>query len=103
MGMAGRKFVQSNSNYRYGFNGQEKSDEIGAGFTTAMYWEYDSRIGKRWNLDPVPKIGESEYACLGNNPIHLSDILGNDPNPPGNNSKGYMYSFFGSSSSIFYL
>ncbi len=90
--MPGRKFKQANSSYRYGFNGQEKSDEIAEGLTTAMYWEYDSRTGRRWNLDPVPKIGESEYACFGNNPIYLSDPSGNQPDPPGkNNTKSYDY------------
>ncbi len=89
--MPGRKFKQANSSYRYGFNGQEKSDEIAAGLTTAMYWEYDSRTGRRWNLDPVPKIGESEYTCFGGNPIYLGDALGNDPDPPSKNTKGYDY------------
>jgi hypothetical protein len=37
--------------YRYGFNGQEKSDEIaGEGnHNTAEFWEYDTRTGRRWN------------------------------------------------------
>ena len=40
--------------YRYGFQNQEKDDEIkGEGISyTAEYWEYDSRLGRRWNLDP---------------------------------------------------
>ena len=54
MVMPGRKY-SAGSAYRYGFNGQEKSDEIGEGLTTAMYWEYDSRIGRRWNVDPIGK------------------------------------------------
>jgi hypothetical protein len=39
--------------YRYSMNGQEKDTDIDAGgnHTTALYWEYDSRIGRRWNLD----------------------------------------------------
>ena len=43
--------------YRYGFNGQEKSDEIkGEGSSyTAEFWEYDPRIGRRWNIDPEEK------------------------------------------------
>ena len=87
MQMPGRKYSNGDG-YRYGFNGQEKSDEIAAGLTTAMFWEYDSRIGRRWNLDPIPKIGESEYMCFGGNPIYLSDALGNQPDPPG---KGYNW------------
>jgi hypothetical protein len=45
--------------YRYGFNGQEKSDEIkGSGNSyTAEFWEYDPRLGRRWNMDPRPTTG----------------------------------------------
>ena len=48
-----------------------------------MYWEYDSRIGRRWNLDPEPITGISEYATLNNSPILYSDVLGNSSEPPG--------------------
>jgi len=44
--------------------------------TTAMFWEYDSRLGRRWNVDPKPTVGISDYACFANNPIWFSDILG---------------------------
>jgi len=83
MQMPGRKFAQVNSSYRYGFNGQEKSDEIAAGLTTAMFWEYDSRIGRRWNIDPVVKVWESSYLCFSGNPIMLTDYLGNDATDNG--------------------
>jgi hypothetical protein len=67
--------------YRYGFNGQEKSTEINAdgNSTTAEYWEYDSRIGRRWNVDPVVKAWISGYACFADNPIFYSDVNGDDP------------------------
>ncbi|MDD3687339.1 MAG: hypothetical protein PHE56_11295, partial [Bacteroidales bacterium] len=65
--------------YRFGFNGQEKDDEI-TGHTgsvyTAMFWEYDARIGRRWNLDPKPQISISDYACFANNPIVYIDPYG---------------------------
>ena len=66
--------------YRYGFNGQEKSDEIkGEGNSyTAQFWEYDPRIGRRWNVDPILKPYESSYASFANNPIWITDRLGND-------------------------
>jgi hypothetical protein len=75
--MPGRNFTSSN-NYRYGFNGQEKVDEIsGSGnHNTAEYWEYDTRLGRRWNLDPKPTVGLSDYACFANNPIWFNDVLG---------------------------
>ena len=58
--------------------GQEKDDEIsGSGnHTTAMFWEYDTRLGRRWNLDPKPNISISQYATFANNPIGLADING---------------------------
>ena len=74
MTMPGRGFQAGK--YRFGFNGQEKSDEIFEGSTTALFWEYDSRTGRRWNVDPKPTVGQSEYATLGNNPILYIDPLG---------------------------
>ncbi|MEQ1733434.1 MAG: hypothetical protein ABL940_07160 [Bacteroidia bacterium] len=75
--LKGRTFNGSGS--RYGFNGQEKDNEVaGAGNSmTAEYWQYDSRLGRRWNIDPVPQIKRSDYSCLGNNPIWYNDVLGN--------------------------
>lgn len=66
--------------YRYGFQGQEKSDEIhGPGnHTTAQFWEYDTRLGRRWNTDPVVKEWESSYATFAGNPVWFVDPLGND-------------------------
>jgi len=65
--------------YRFGFNGQEKVNEIsGMGnHNTAEFWEYDTRLGRRWNLDPVDQISVSNYAVNGNNPIWAYDALGN--------------------------
>ena len=77
MAMPGRSY-QSSSSYRYGMNGQEKDLEIYEGAMTAEFWEYDSRLGRRWNTDPVVKPWESSYACFANNPIWFSDINGDD-------------------------
>jgi RHS repeat-associated protein len=76
--LKGRTFNGSGS--RYGFNGQEKDNEIsGAGNSmTAEYWQYDSRLGRRWNIDPVVKPWESSYATFANNPILFSDPNGDD-------------------------
>lgn len=64
--------------YRFGFNGQEKVDEIaGEGnHNTAKFWEYDTRTGRRWNQDPKPNFSISNYAAFANNPIWFSDALG---------------------------
>lgn len=91
MQMPGRKYSQSNTTYRYGFNGQENSDEIAAGLTTAMYWEYDSRIGRRWNQDPVVKDWESPYLCFSGNPIFFSDVNGDVGKPSNEPPAGQWY------------
>jgi hypothetical protein len=51
MGMPGRKVASEG--YRYGFNGQEKSTELDqdGNSMTAEYWQYDARLGRRWNVD----------------------------------------------------
>lgn len=77
--MTARTF--SSASYRYAFNGQEKDDEVtGNGGTTysAEYWEYDSRLGRRWNIDPVTYPSVSSYSVIMNNPILLSDPNGDD-------------------------
>jgi RHS repeat-associated protein len=76
--MPGRTFTSES--YRYGFQNQEKLDEIsGEGnHYSAEYWEYDPRLGRRWNIDPVVKHHESPYACFANNPIWFIDPNGAD-------------------------
>jgi len=84
------KFTSTNiGGYRYFFNGQEGDNEVFgevANFT-AEFWQYDSRLGRRWNVDPVFKAFESPYACFAGNPIWFTD-------PRGDSSvwdnKGYM-------------
>ncbi|GGH68071.1 RHS repeat-associated core domain-containing protein [Phaeocystidibacter marisrubri] len=72
--------IDGSEGYGYGFQGQEKDDEIsGSGNSyTAMYWQYDSRLGRRWNTDPVVKYHESPYACFANSPIWIIDPNGAD-------------------------
>jgi RHS repeat-associated protein len=80
MVMPGRKYPAAGWLYRYGFNGQERSTEINDNSYTAEYWEYDSKIGRRWNIEPL--IGKypnlSSYATLANNPINATDPNGQD-------------------------
>lgn len=64
--------------YRYGFQGQEKVEELGVGHTTAQFWEYDASLGRRWNVDPAYKHYISNYVAFGNNPLIFVDPLGND-------------------------
>ena len=64
--------------YRYFFNGQEADNEVlgeGASFS-AEFWQYDTRLGRRWNVDPVFKEYESPYACFAGNPVWFADPNG---------------------------
>ena len=74
----GRYYSVANTNYRYGFNGQEKSTEINGSSYTAEFWQYDSRIGRRWNIDPMNGGSISPYAAFNNNAVMFSDLLGLD-------------------------
>ena len=76
MELPGRTF--NSSLYRYSINGQEKTPEIAPNTITAKFWEYDSRIVRRWNIDPDVKPNESSYLCFGGNPIYHNDPDGDD-------------------------
>jgi RHS repeat-associated protein len=66
------------SEYRFGFNGQEKEAEVAelGNIISADYWLYESRLGRRWNVDPKPNPCFSSYSCFANNPISFSDPYG---------------------------
>jgi len=71
------------SDYKYGFNGMKNDDEIyGNGNSyTAEFWQYDPRLMKRWNVDPIVKPWETPYAAFSNNPILNIDPKGANANP----------------------
>lgn len=62
--------------YPFGFNGQERETEINPSVTTATFWEYDGRLGRRWNRDPKTLAFESTYSVLANSPLLYVDPLG---------------------------
>ncbi len=103
--MPGRSYQPES--HRFGFNGQEKDDEInGSGnLNTAMYWEYDTRLGRRWNIDPKPSVSLSNYNCFADNPIWYSDVLGDKlsgtTKEDAQNSVKEMKNIFGPNSAIF--
>jgi len=77
--LAGRKWDSDTTlKARHGFNGQERDDEVsGDGNSmTAEYWQYDPRLGRRFNIDPKFNPSISVYACYANNPIVYRDIKG---------------------------
>jgi hypothetical protein len=82
MPMPNRTYSLSSSKYRFGFNTQEKDDEVyGEGnLNTAEFWEYDTRIGRRWNVDPIPQFTLSDYSVNRNNSIYYNDPDGDCPN-----------------------
>ena len=84
-----RIYTTQTGSYRYGFNTQEKVDEISGdgNHNTAMFWEYDTRLGRRWNLDPKPQVGISDYAVMVCNPVFNMDWLGDKWGNPKEDSK----------------
>jgi len=66
------------SGFRFGFNTQEKDKEIynNNETYTATFWEYDGRLGRRWNLDPKPISSLSSYNTFANNPNLFKDVFG---------------------------
>jgi RHS repeat-associated protein len=85
--MPNRSF--SASSYKYGFNGQEKDDEIKGGGNSLDFGAriHDSRLGKWLSMDPLtnnyPEY--TPYSFCGNSPILFIDIGGKvigNPNSP---------------------
>ncbi|GIV45057.1 MAG: hypothetical protein KatS3mg035_2180 [Bacteroidia bacterium] len=72
--MEGRKY--NLSAYRYAFNTQERIPELNESHYTALYWEYDGRLARRWNVDPKPMVFIGNYVVEYNNPIKWNDPLG---------------------------
>ena len=67
--------------YRYFFNGQEADNEVlGEGALTEFGgFGYDTRIARRWNLDPIFLDGYSPYVVFLDNPIGYVDDDGESP------------------------
>lgn len=76
--------VAANGRYRYGFNGQEKDNEVygseGTSYT-AEFCQYDPRVARRWNLDPVDKPWQSRYHAFSNRPTTNIDPNGANDSP----------------------
>jgi len=76
MQMPGRSF--SSENYRYGFGGHEKDDEISGNGNWYSFGDYGymPRIGRRPSPDPVFRANMSGYLYGANNPIIFVDPEG---------------------------
>ena len=79
--------------YSFGVNGQLKDDEIaGVGNRySAEYWQYDSRLIRRFNQDPKPNPSISNYACFANNPIWFADPDGDTIKISQSDGGSYKY------------
>lgn len=42
------------------------------------FWEFDPRSGRRWNIDPVKKSWQNDYAAFSNTPIWKMDPSGDE-------------------------
>jgi hypothetical protein len=74
---------------RYGYNGTHEQDkEINAdgNYLDFGNFGYDTRVARRFNLDPIDQIFISNYEGFGNNPIYFSDPSGYSPSDPDNGS-----------------
>jgi len=72
--------------YRYGFQNQEKDDEIKGEGNSINYTfrMHDPRLGRFFAVDPLAAkfTGWSPYAFCNDNPIMLIDKDGREPTPP---------------------
>jgi len=82
---------ESSNEYRYGFGGYEKDDEVsGEGNSyTSFYRQYDPRIGRFKSVDPaaVKFAWSSPYVFANNNPIYFTDVYGGEPEDAGDREK----------------
>ena len=82
MGSKEREWKDSSFGYRFGFNGQEKDDEVkGSGNSLSFkYRIYDPRLGRFLSVDPLfaSYPWNSTYAFAENRPIDGIDLEGTE-------------------------
>jgi RHS repeat-associated protein len=66
--------VEGDNKYQY--NGIEYNNDFGVNIGFAYFRGYDAAVGRWWQVDPKPTLGESVYSAMGNNPVRYSDPLG---------------------------
>ena len=83
MPIMGRVSNGESGGYRYGFGGHEKDDEVKGDGNHLSFGDfgYDTRLGKRWNIDPLIKKmpSWSPYATFACSPIFMADTDGEYP------------------------
>ncbi len=76
-GISSRALNLSKATVSYKFNGIESNDDLEINTYDAFYRNMDPQIGRFWEIDPVTSYYESPYVMMGNNPILMTDWLGN--------------------------
>ncbi|WP_158569269.1 DUF6443 domain-containing protein [Chitinophaga silvisoli] len=61
---------------KFKFNGIESNRDLGLNQYDAFYRNYDPQIGRWMQVDPKPNESTSSYSGMANNPVLLSDFLG---------------------------
>ncbi|MCU0423976.1 MAG: hypothetical protein MUC81_14330 [Bacteroidia bacterium] len=90
----GVEFEEVKGGYRFGFNGQEKDNEVvGYGNVYDLgLRQYDARLGRMFSIDP--RGGEypwqSPYAYHRNNPMNWIDYLGGGDPPASDQITGLL-------------
>lgn len=76
MAMSGRN--ANAGEYKYGYQGSEKDEELkdGGNSYTTYYRAHDPRLGRWLSLDPVFQPWQSPYNSMDNNPVFYNDVLG---------------------------
>ena len=76
-----RSFVTEE--YRFGYQGSEKDNDLGENNYTTHFRQLDTEIVKWWSIDPktAQTPSESPYTTMGNNPIQNNDPLGDIISP----------------------
>lgn len=79
--LPGRSF--SSNNYRFGYQGSEKEDELsGLGnIYTTHFRQLDTRLLRWWSVDPKASEmpWQSSYLSMDGNPVMLNDPMGDCP------------------------
>jgi hypothetical protein len=72
---------KARSVYIYGFNSHEKDNEVAGVGNHYDFGGYglDTRLGRRWQIDPVEQPDLSGYAVFNNNPNFFADPDGESP------------------------
>ena len=104
----GRTF-EGSADYRFGFNGMEKDDEVkGSGNSyTTEFRQYNPQLGRWLSLDPLKREypSHSDYHFGFNNPLRVVDtdgaenivVVGNQGNSPSSDKVPWYKRIFGGS------